>query len=382
MPDIRIDSFVPSSGALPSTGYDPISQASYTEWELDDEGHFSVAIPDTYAAGSDIFLNIQESSSSTSLNHQWQVTTLLLRPGMHETDEETDVEVFTQEYVSSATPDQLTARTFQVTGAIEGGRISDTAIAAGDVLSFTVKRIAATQNEDPNPVRMLGLTVSISASEATVSSCHGRVGKIIDAVRDLFNEAVGGFISDEFILRSLNRCQQDLAKEDYWRRETWLPASSGAYTTDLLTNMADYQDIHQVYFSGRNYPMTALGSFKQYEELRTGSQATANPEYYVVQNNTMYVWPIPGLDVNSGYCVYHSYQPSDLTCSSVNPSPPIPKAHDSIFVYHALKDAFLRDRHAPGADAKFREYSQLYEAEKQRLLGEADPPKLSLRSYR
>jgi hypothetical protein len=128
--------------------------------------------------------------------------------------------------------------------------------------------------------------------------------------------------------------------------------------------------------------MTALGSFKQYEELRTGSQATAVPEYYVVQNNMMYVWPIPGSDVNSGYCVYHSYQPIDLTCSSVNPNPPIPKAHDSIFVHHALKDAFLRDRHAPGADAKFREYSQLYEAEKQRLLGEADPPKLSIRSYR
>ena len=52
MTDIRIDSFIPSSGAVPSTGYDPASQASYTEWELGDEGHFSVIVLNTYATGS------------------------------------------------------------------------------------------------------------------------------------------------------------------------------------------------------------------------------------------------------------------------------------------------------------------------------------------
>jgi hypothetical protein len=74
--------------------------------------------------------------------------------------------------------------------------------------------------------------------------------------------------------------------------------------------------------------------------------------------------------------------PEELTCSSVNPNPSIPRAHDMIFVYFTLKQAFLRDRHAPGADVKFQEYLRLYEMEKQRLLGEGDPPLLALRSYR
>jgi hypothetical protein len=96
----------------------------------------------------------------------------------------------------------------------------------------------------------------------------------------------------------------------------------------------------------------------------------------------MYVWPPPDVDLQSGYCLYHSYLPDELTCSSANPNPPLPKAHDMVFVYFTLKQAFLRDRHAPGADTKFNEYSRLYEQEKQNLLGEADPPGMSLRCYR
>ncbi len=382
MGEIQVDVLVPTSGAVPSGGYDPVSLAAYTAWELNDEARFAVVVPDSYVAGSDFYLTIQESSSSASAKNKWHVKTLLLRPGLHATDEETDVETFIQEYTSSAIADQLLTRTFAVTGSAEAGRISDVAITSGDVLSFTLKRIAAVENEDPGPIKVFDLSLSFSLSESAVSECAGRIGKIIDAVRDLFNEATGGFIADAFILRSINRCQQHLAQENYWRRETWIPALSGEYELDLLSHIADYQDIHQVYFSGRSYPMTSLGSFKQYEELKTGSQSAGTPEYYVVQNNRLYVWPIPNTDVGSGYCVYHSYQPADLTCSSVNPNPPVPKAHDVIFVYFALRDAFLRDRHAPGADSKFSEYAQLYEAEKQRLLGEGDPPRLSLRSYR
>ena len=44
--------------------------------------------------------------------------------------------------------------------------------------------------------------------------------------------------------------------------------------------------------------------------------------------------------------------------------------------------AFLRDRNAPGADLKFREYSQLYEIEKKRLLESAQPASVKLRTLR
>jgi len=382
MAEIPVRTLIPSSGAVPSNGYDSTSQAGYTRWELDDEARFSVVVPDNYVTGSDFSLAVQESSSSAEARHQWRITTLLLRPGVHSTDEQTAVEVFTEECESSSSSDQLSTLVFQVTGSGQVGYVSDVAISQGDALSFVIERIAASANEDPNAIKVFNLTLSTAVDEAGVSNCAGRVGKIIDTVRDLFNESTGGFLADEFILRSINRCQQDLAQEDYWRRETWIPAVSGGNESNLLDLLSDYQDIHQVHFSGADHPMTALPGFQQYQELKTGSNATGVPECYVVQNDRMYVWPPPESDLQSGYCVYHSYLPGDLTCSASNPDPRIPKAHDMVFVYFTLKQAFLRDRHAPGAEIKSQEYTRLYEHAKQRLLGEGDPPGLALRSYR
>jgi hypothetical protein len=382
MAEIAIEALVPSEGAVPFNSYDATSQTGYTLWEVNDEARFSIVVPDNYLSGSDIFLGIRESSSSTSMNHQWRITTLLLRPGVNVTDELTESETFEQECQSPVTADQLATRTLKVTGSTTAGKISDIEIASGDVLSFTIKRIEASSNEDPNTIKVLNLGLSVAREETSISDCAGRVGAIVDTVRDLFNESVGGFLSEDFIIRSINRCQQDLAQEDYWRHETWIPATSGVGSLDLLSSIPNYQDIHQVQFSGRRSPMTSLGSFQEYEELSAEHNEAGIPEFYVIQNDTLYVWPVPNASLDSGYAVYHSYLPQDLTCSSVNPNPPIPKAHDMLFVYFTLKQAFLRDRHAPGADIKFQEYSQLYKREKQNLLGEGDPPEISLRSYR
>jgi hypothetical protein len=204
----------------------------------------------------------------------------------------------------------------------------------------------------------------------------------MDSVRDLFNETSEAFLSDEFILRSINRCLQDLAQEDYWRKESWVPASAGVNQMNLTEVLPDYQSLHQVRFSGRASPMVSLGSYKEYDELRAANNSPGIPEYYVVQNNTLFVWPPPAEDLPSGFCLYHSYSPADLTCSPENPDPLIPKAHDMVFVYFVLQQAFLRDRHAPGADSKFQEYSTLYEREKQRLLAEGEPPALAVRPGR
>jgi hypothetical protein len=42
----------------------------------------------------------------------------------------------------------------------------------------------------------------------------------------------------------------------------------------------------------------------------------------------------------------------------------------------------LRDRHAPGADVKFIEYSRLYAEEKQRILAARHSQNVVLRPYR
>ena len=99
----------------------------------------------------------------------------------------------------------------------------------------------------------------------------------MDSVRDLFNETSEAFLSDEFILRSINRCLQDLAQEDYWRSETWVPAVAGVNRIDLIEALPDYQSLHQARFSGRNSPMVSLGSYKEYDELRAANNSPGIP---------------------------------------------------------------------------------------------------------
>lgn len=379
---ISVETLNPSSGAVPSNGYDSVSLAGFTEWEVSDEARFSVVVPETYRAGNDFYLHIQESSPSASLRHKWQVTTLLMRPGVNVTDEQTVSETFSIECQSASIPDRLTPRTLPITGASEPGRVQDTEISAGDILCVVLKRVGASAQEDPAAIKVFDLSLTVRVDESAESDCAGRVGTIFDAVRDLFNEATGGFLPDNFILRSINRCMQDIAQYNYWRRDTWIPAASGVNRIDLLDAVAGYQDVHQLHFSGQSSPMTALGSLEEYEEIKTGSSAPGIPEFYIVQNDSLYVWPPPAVGLASGFCMYHSYLPDDLTCSEDNPTPPIPRAHEMLFVYFVLKQAFLRDRHAPGAEIKFQEYSQLYEQAKQNLLGEKDPPKMALRPYR
>jgi hypothetical protein len=382
MAAITIETLIPSSGAVPANGYDPVSQAGFTEWEVGDEAHFSVVVPEPYLPGNDVYLQILESSLSPGARHQWEITTLLMRPGLHATGEQSPSEVFALECQAASMAELLTVRTIAVTGATGPGQIQDVSINAGDALCFTVKRIAASIQEDPVPVRVFNLSLTARVDESAVSNCAGRVGNIFDTVRDLFNESTGGFLPDDFILRCLNRCQQDLAQEDYWRRETWIPAASGENRLDMLAAIPRFQNLHQVHYSGSQAPMVPLASFEEYEELKTASNTAGLPEYYIAQNDSLYVWPPSSTDLSSGFCVYHSHLPEDLTCFPENPDPPVPRAHDMVFVYFVLKQAFLRDRHAPGAEIKFQEYSQLFEKAKRSLLGEAEPPRLAVRPYR
>lgn len=379
---LPIEALMPTSGAVPSNGYDPVSLAPFTEWLIGDEARFSVVIPENFIAGNNFFLRVQESSATSSSRHRWEATALLVRPGEGRTDEQAETEAFSVEYLSASNPGQLTTRTFPVTGSEQAGRLSEISLQTGDLLSFVLRRAEASSDEDPAAVRIWDLSVTVRVDDLSASDCAGRVGNIFDTVRDLFNESTGGFLPDSFILRSVNRCQHELAQAGYWREETLIPCTAGESRIDLLSQIPRYQDIHQLRFSGRRPGMIPLGSFREFEELRNGSAGSGTPEYYVVQNNNLNVWPAPGITSQSGFCAYHSYLPEDLTCSEVNPNPEIPRAHDMVFVYFVLKQAFLRDRHAPGADAKFAEYSQLYEAEKRSLLGEGDPPVLSVRPGR
>ena len=382
MASFIIETLMPSSGAVPVNGYDAGTGAGFTGWRIRDEARFSIVVPVNYIPGKDLSIQLHESSVSPSLQHGWQVTALLLRADTNAANQVPITETSSAAYRSAAISDMISRRIFSITGTTFPGRVADTAIMPGDLLSFVLTRIPAPQSEDPGLIKVFQISVEMILDSTRLSNCAGRVGEIIDSVRDLFNESTDGFLSDEFILRSINRCLKDLAQENYWRRQTWIPTMSGVFETDLVSVIPDFQDLHQMCFSGKNGLMTPLRSLREFLEIRNGENSHAAPLYYTVQNGSLYVWPPPHSDISSGFCVYHSYLPAGLTCSPDNPNPPMPRAGDQVFVYFSLREAFLRDRHAPGADLKYQEYSQLYEREKQRLLGASEPPSLSLRPSR
>jgi hypothetical protein len=210
----------------------------------------------------------------------------------------------------------------------------------------------------------------------------GRAGKIVESVRCLLNEAGGGFVSDQFIIGMINRCQEDLAKEGYWRRESWAPCAAGSDRIALLSAIPDVEEVFQVYYSDGKTPLSRFGSFREFEDFRRSSAPSGTPEGYVIQNDTLFFWPVPAEDLSPGFRVFHSYLPEEIGFSDTSCDPAIPKSRDMIFVYYVLKSAFLRDRHAPGADMKYQEYSLLYETEKIKLLGRNSPVNLGLKARR
>jgi hypothetical protein len=381
MTTIRIDRLIPSQGATPSEHYDPGSLAAFTAWNLGDEARFSVVAPDTYIPGTDLSLRLQDSTPSLSYQHAWRVLAVLLRPGLHATDRASVSETTVREFDASTVANLLTSRSFVVTGSATAGTIGGVAIQPGDCISFVLTRVPASTGEDPAATKVFGMCLDLAGKDTTPADNSPRTWAVKDTVRDLFNEAGGEFLSDEFILRAMNRCLEDLAQDDYWRTETLVPCVSGQYRIDLLAEISSFQALHQVRYRGSSGPMTPLSGYSEFDQMRARGGKTGKPSYYVVQNATLLVWPPADGDPESGFWVYHAFMPGYLDFSGAGSSPPIPRAHDQIFVYYVLKQAYLRDRHAPGADAKFQEYSALYERQKQALLSQAEPPCLELRPH-
>ena len=155
MSRITIDKLIPTTGAVPEESYDTVSLVGFTLWETGDEARFSLVVPDTYNSGNDFSVQILESSPSSALNHKWQVTTSLIRPGVHVTGDQTVSEVCSSEFRSSPVADRLTPRNITVTGASSSGTVNGLAIQAGDFLSWTLTRIVASQADDPEPIKGL-----------------------------------------------------------------------------------------------------------------------------------------------------------------------------------------------------------------------------------
>lgn len=380
MQSILVDSLFTTSSPSPSNGRDENTQAVYTSWESGDEAGFSMTVSSGYVTGSDFSIIMEESSASVGMNHSWSITCLLRKQEAGEsiTTNETSI----HQFVSASTVNLVTKRSMTVTGAISAGTVDNHSIQPGDYLTFIIRRSDATGDEDPLDIKVFSISVEYEEAQALLSDCPGRVGLIIETVRDLFNEPEADFLTDDFMLRSINRCVQDVAMEGYWRRNTWIPVSAGQDVIDLLSAIPDYVDVYQVVYGPQRWPLANLTSLKQLMRLKTLLDTPGTPEYYLIQNNKLMIVPAPTQDLSHGFLVYHSYCPPQLACAGQNSNPDTPKSHDQLFVYFTLCQAFLKDRAAPGADVKFHEYTTLYQNLKNRLLATATPVNAGLRPLR
>lgn len=367
MPEIPISTLLPSTAAVPSSEYDPVSQAAYTSWEVGDEAHFSFAVPPEYQTGSDLVLRLQESTPGQNRGHRWRARVLLVRPSAHQTDEATEQEVIEFEFASSSTADLLTMRSFNLTTA---GAISGVGVQAGDMVSVTLSRVSALGDEDPDPIKLFHLAVRFDFGQehAQPGACLGRVGEIIEDVRELFNDEGGGFLeNDALIVDWINRCQAEIAKTGYWRTTAALDLVSGVGTYDLLTEPVDAIDVLGARIASTGTPLTRVNGFGEFMEIRAAEPTAELPRYYLVESDTLHLTPVPVSGAGSGLWLEYSYLPQNLGCES-GYTPRLPRAYDSLYVNYCLAQAFKRDRHAPGAEEKYQSYSDQFRNEVRELV--------------
>jgi hypothetical protein len=340
--------------------FDPVSGAVYRLWAINNEARFSLQIPAGVVAGCGPTFKIMEAGSAPSTRHKWRLTASLLKAGTTSSSQLAGIQSYEWEYTASDQPDRLTQRTIAIT-AVGAARFE-----SGDLLACALKRVPASSNEDPGDVRVYAMLMDFPVSETRVSQCSGRVGSIIDTVRDLFNDEDGGFLTDAFILRALNRCRADLAAEGFWRASAWVPAEQGLSSVQVRSSLPDLVRVTGVRYGPEQRVMKPLSGPDEAAELVRYAGPGA-PVAYLYFNGILEIHPAPDRDSAQGFLVSYSRIPPELTCSDLNCDPALPESADMLFVFWALKDAFLRDRHAPGAELKYRAYEALYAREKERI---------------
>jgi hypothetical protein len=316
---------------------------------------------------------------SSAFVYSWETTTGVHKNGSNPGD------------VSSPTHSTATFDSYDagISGRIVTRSISVTqdnlAIAPGDIVSIRLEYSCVVDEPCPEHLLTAAYRVVTVEGEPTVPTpvSSGRLAEITREARDLFNEEAGVFLSDEFVVRVVNSCVRDIARENYWSAETWIAAVEGQDKIDVSQAIPDAQEIHRIWFGEASTPMTRLETFDELREITLQCPNTGVPEYYLARDNLIRIVPGASLNSEHGFYVHYSRIPKPLGLSPGDRAePPVPRSFDSIFTLFVLRQAFLRDRNAPGADLKFREYSQLYEIEKKRLLESAQPASAKLRTLR
>ncbi len=362
-----IERFFSTGGTQPIETVHGTSGVVYDAWTVLNEQGFTKRVPGGFVAGSLIYINMSETTAGVSLRHKWTASVSLIKADADTTAMDIS-ETFTAEFVSPALANRETNRTLGITDS--AGLINGVAPAAGDILNVKLSRTAASTNEDGNPINVITYNLQTIIDQAAISGCLGRVGTIIDRVFTLFNEISGEHLSAAEVLDWLNQCTSFVAQREYWRAVTALDSVANQEEYDLLTLIPNLERVYRVRWVGDStgYELPVIQTRDEYDRFKRDNRSTSGRQV-LIDANILSIWPVPAGSATGVIEVYHSEYPGDLGCTS-DYTPRIPRGHDNLYVYFALKEAFAKDANSAKARTMLPYYQQKFTDELNRLFGQ------------
>jgi len=307
---------------IPTAGQD--SLGVYDAWSLLDAAQTTQEVPNVDSGLIDLYLMMDEATAGTAKNHKWEATVTL--NGTYE-------EIFTGEFLSPTTANQITERSIEVSNS---GKINGHLIEVGDTINIEIRRKAASEDEDSNDIRVYGYALLVGEAEAAVSECLGEVGALIDECRDLCNEWQKTHLSDTQFVRAFNAGLRDVAKKGYWCKETGINVSAADSSKVLSSVVTDLVKPISCRYVNAFEDMLYVESWQEFEMLkRLYSEDSDNPRYWTVKGGTLYWCPGSLAAASPGIYLYHSYVPPQVHCIS-SYTLPIPAVHSEVLLYFSL----------------------------------------------
>ncbi len=216
-------------------------------------------------------------------------------------------------------------------------------------------------------------------------ACQGRLQKIFDRVRELFNEGSetgsgSGFLQDGALLLWCNECTAELALDGTWTKTATISVTAGTSMYELSVLLPDIVQIHEVRHTLHGHKLDCCTNRTELADLQTNCKSGL-PNSYHVQGNTLELAPAPSAAEADGLTVFYSSYPGDLDCTT-NYTPRIPEAFDDVYTYYCLWAAYQKDRTNPRSAENTSHYWELFRRKKSQLHGSSLSPKQGVRPYR
>lgn len=351
----------------PASGND--DEGTYcTQWELLDTAAFNLTVPSTYTAASNILLTLTEATDGVSDNHKWRAVVLL--NGAY-------TATVQAEYTCPADADALMTRSITI---VTSGVVDGHTIEAGDLLSITLSRQAASSDEDANDIRVYAIQVVYVVSASTLTSTD-RLTTIVRQVLRKFNDDDQTHIDQDQIVEWVNEAIQEISSHGYWSTSGALNIIANQSSYNLLELYPTILDVESVVWEATSTKLIPVSTWDQYIKLLQVTSTSENPYCYYLMSNTLYLVPTPTSSTTAGATVYYSYCPDALNLTT-NPDIPLPKGFDTALQAYCLACAYSRDRHAPMAPDMFRWNKSQFDKGVARLLAQTHSSGFRLRGYR